>query len=124
MILIDTNILVDYWNGNLPDFAEKIKNQEIAICGAIESEILTGAKTEKEFKELKEFFCDFNFFPMEDNDWILLGKMLMILRSKGLKVPFPDAIISYLAIKTNSTVWSNDKHFPLIQSVLPQLKLL
>ncbi|WP_296690592.1 hypothetical protein [Treponema sp. UBA6852] len=40
-----------------------------------------------------------------------------------LAVPFQDAMIAYLAIKHDCEVWTNDKHFRLMQVVLPSLIL-
>ena len=33
-------------------------------------------------------------------------------------------MIAFLAIKYDCEVWTNDKHFKLMQKVLPELKLL
>ena len=71
MILVDTNVIIDFWNKP------------------------TDVKQKKVF---------------EEND-------------NGLVVPFQDAMVAYLAIKNNCEVWTNDKHFKLMQVVLPELKL-
>ncbi len=45
------------------------------------------------------------------------------LRKSGLTVPYPDAIIAFIAIKNDASVWTNDKHFKLIQAAVDELKL-
>ncbi len=38
-------------------------------------------------------------------------------------MPLADALIATVAIDTSLELWNYDAHFPLIQTVLPQLKL-
>ena len=45
------------------------------------------------------------------------------LGSKGITVPFPDALIATLGIENDIEVWARDPHFPMMQKVLPQLQL-
>ena len=86
MILVDTNIIIDFWDKPTDDAKKIFEENEIATCGVIKTELLRGS-------------------------------------NNGLAVPFQDAIIAYLAIKYNCEVWTNDKHFKLMQVVLPELKL-
>ena len=44
-------------------------------------------------------------------------------RSKGLIVPFLDALIATVALENDLDLWHHDRHFPNIQKVIPQLKL-
>ena len=83
MILVDTNIIIDFWD--------------------------------KPTIEVEKIFAE--------NDWLNLAKLFIVLKKKGLVVPFQDGVIAYLAIKNNCEVWTDDKHFKLMQSALPDLKL-
>jgi predicted nucleic acid-binding protein len=38
-------------------------------------------------------------------------------------VPFPDALIATVAVRTNLPLWTYDTHFNTICSALPALKL-
>ena len=43
--------------------------------------------------------------------------------SAGVTVPFPDVVLVTLAIDSGVELWTRDKHFALMQTVLPALKL-
>lgn len=65
----------------------------------------------------------FDEFHLESPDWQILGENLYRLRKRGISVPFTDAIIATIALKHDIPIWTGDKHFLLIQSVLTGLKL-
>ena len=52
-----------------------------------------------------------------------MGDHLATLRAAGVTVPFPDAVLSMLAISLDIDLWTRDQHFSLIQKVFPALKL-
>jgi predicted nucleic acid-binding protein len=55
--------------------------------------------------------------------WGLAGDNLGALRKRGITVPFPDAVISTLGLENDVEVWARGPHFPLMQMILPRLKL-
>lgn len=67
--------------------------------------------------------ADFYYLNFAENDWVALAKQFITLKKHGLVVPFQDAMIAFLAIKYDCEVWTNDKHFKLMQTAIPQLKL-
>lgn len=124
MILVDTNIIIDFLD-NPTDEAKKIfEDNEIATCGVIKTELLRGSNSDEQFSQIEKALRDFKYLAFSENDWISLSKLFITLRKNGLAVPFQDAVIAYLAIKNNCEVWTNDKHFKLMQVVLNELKLL
>ncbi len=123
MILVDTNVIIDFWNKPNDESAKIFENNEIATCGVIKTELLRGSNSEEQFSQMEEALNDFIYLPFSEKDWILLSKQFITLKQNGLAVPFQDAMIAYLAIKHNCELWTNDKHFKLMQVVLPELKL-
>ena len=123
MILVDTNIIIDFWDNPSDEYAKIFEENEIATCGVIKTELLRGSNSENQFSQIEEALNDFTYFSFSEKDWILLSKQFITLKHNGLAVPFQDAMIAYLAIKHNCEVWTNDKHFKLMQVVLPALKL-
>ena len=120
-LLTDTNIFIEFWKHPSPELIHQFEKEDIVICGVIRSELLHGAVSEKNLNEISHALSCFPCYEMATNDWDKLGRMLFLLRTKGLTVPFPDAIIAYLAIKNQLTIWSNDNHFHMIQKVYPEL---
>lgn len=124
MIIPDTNIIIDFWHTGDMAKANIFRSQQIALCGIIRTELLRGARSQKEFDNIKNAIANFPVYDMDPVDWDSLGWELSQLRTHGITVPFQDAIIAHLAIKHSATVWTNDKHFTFITNILPDLKLL
>lgn len=123
MILVDTNVIIDFWDKPTEEAKNVFEENDIAICGVIKTELLRGSNSEKQFSQMELALNDFAYLSFSEKDWISLAKQFLTLKKNGLVVPFQDAMIAYLAIKNNCEVWTNDKHFKLMQVVLPELRL-
>ena len=123
MVLADTNIFIDFWNSPTDELIKCFEKEDIVICGVVRAELLHGAISDSDFKNITKLLNAFVEKSFDVEDWQLLGSNLYKLRRKGLTVPFSDAIIATLAIKYDIPVWTGDKHFLLIKNVLTNLKL-
>lgn len=123
MILVDTNIIIDFWDKPSEEAKKVFEENEIATCGVIKTELLRGSNSDKQFLQIAEALNDFSYLSFSENDWFGLSKQFITFKQNGLAVPFQDAMIAYIAIKYDCKVWTNDKHFKLMQVVLPELKL-
>ncbi|WP_318713982.1 PIN domain-containing protein [Treponema sp.] len=123
MILVDSNVFIEFWKNPLDNQKKVFLYNEIAICGVIKSELLRGTSSEKQFIEVFNALDCFNYLFFEESDWSELAKLFVDLRKNGISIPFQDGMIAYLAIKNNCKLWTNDKHFKLIQIVKPELQI-
>ncbi len=123
MILLDTNILIDYWRKPEELLKLNISKDKHSICGVVKSELLHGAKDDKEADRMLGFFQSFNLITVDEYDWEFSGMMLQNFRQEGYSIPVTDTLITYLGIKYDIPVWTKDHHFKLIQAVYPELKL-
>ena len=123
MILADTNIIIDFWNKPAVAAEKIFSENDIAICGVIKTELLRGSQSADDFAQIQMSLADFYYLNFAENDWVALAKQFITLKKHGLIVPFQDAMIAFLAIKYDCEVWTNDKHFKLMQTAIPQLKL-
>ena len=123
MILVDSNVFIEFWKNPLDNQKKVFLYNEIAICGVIKSELLRGTSSEKQFREVFNALDFFNYLFFEESDWSELAKLFVDLRKNGISIPFQDGMIAYLAIKNNCKLWTNDKHFKLIQIVKPELQI-
>lgn len=123
MILADTNIIIDFWNKPAVTAEKIFSENDIAICGVIKTELLRGSQSADDFAQIQMSLADFYYLNFAENDWVALAKQFITLKKHGLVVPFQDAMIAFLAIKYDCEVWTNDKHFKLMQTAIPQLKL-
>ncbi|WP_049945448.1 PIN domain-containing protein [Butyrivibrio sp. AC2005] len=122
-VLVDTNIMIDYMKRPTEKMIEVFQNEDIVISGVVISELFHGALSEKELDSLEEDLSVYESLNITESDWNEFGRFLYTLRKSGLTVPYPDAIISYVAIKNDVPVWTKDKHFKLIQAAEDKLKL-
>lgn len=123
-ILVDTNILIEYLKKPTDEATKIFEQNEIATCGVVITELLRGAKSEKESDKLKLALECFEYLDFEKTDWIEIAELFAKLKRSGITIPFQDGIISYLAIKNNCKVWTNDAHFKIIQTAIPVLELM
>ena len=123
MLMIDSNIIIDFWRNPTKELEQEFITHECCICGVQIAELLYGAASEKDAIAIESALSVFEFVPFKDTDWNILGNFLYSLRKKGITVPFPDAIIACLSLNRGISIWTNDKHFTLIQTAFPALQL-
>ena len=123
MILVDTNVLINYWNNPKELLKLNISKDKHSICGIVKTELLHGAKSDDEADRMLGFFQSFNLIPIDEYDWEFAGLMLQSFRSQGISIPVSDALIAYIGIKYDIPVWTNDKHFKYMQAIYPELRL-
>ncbi len=124
MILVDTNIIIDFWKNPDQEKIDIFNNNEIAICPVIMVELIHGAKSEKQKVKIKEAIGELHMLPIDEETWDFFGDLLYKLRTSGVTVPFQDALVAAAAVTNGCLLWTNDKHFPMISRVFPELKLL
>lgn len=121
MILVDSNILIDYYRSRDSELAKMIDSMPIAICGVVKSEVLHGARTNEEIYDILHSFETFNLLYTDEYDFEGVGFMLQTLRENGVTVPLADVMIAFCAIKYDVPLWTRDGHFRLIQGLYPEL---
>ena len=123
MILVDTNVIIDFWDKPTEEVKKVFEENEIAVCGVVKTELLRGSSSEEQFSLMENSLQDFRYLTFSENDWVTLATQFICLKQNGLVVPFQDVMIACLAIKNNCEVWTNDKHFRLMKDVLTGLRL-
>ena len=123
MILLDTNIVIDMINNEEDSHWTLLQKDTIVLCEIVITELYRGIKNTKEEKAIELFVNSVDSLPLQNEDWKQIGLFIAKLRDSGLIVPAQDAIISYLAIKYNCSVCTNDKHFTMIKTAEERLQL-
>ena len=121
MILADSCVIIDYLRNPTPEAKKIFSQKEIAVCGVVKAEILRGAASSSQLSKLEKALECFENIPFVEEYWADLAQMLNNLKILGVAVPFQDAMIALLAIKSGALLWTADKHFQLIKSVYPGL---
>lgn len=123
MILADTSIAVAVWRAPAPRLLKIIQDYDAAVCGVTVAEIFAGARSPAEFPRCSALLGIFGTMSILEPTWEALGRNISSMRLRGITVPFPDALIATIALQNNVELWTYDTHFPLIQGILPQLRL-
>jgi hypothetical protein len=123
-VLVDTSIWIEYFNKpeskTGASIEALIKKWEVCAAGIILTELLQGAKVEKEFNSILESIVALPFLEITLATWINAGKISFSLRRKGITIPTTDLIIASLALEYDCSIFTLDPHFKKI----PDLKLL
>ena len=123
MILVDTSVIIDALHGKDPKLPGLFNSLALTICGVTIAEVLHGARDANHYLKLSSALSSFNITPIAHSTWNLLAKNLYELRIHGITVPFQDALIATIAIENGLELWTRDKQFLMIQSVIPALLL-
>ena len=123
MILVDTSVIIDYLRTGDAKVDKLLHTLPMAICGISRAELLHGVRSPVDRKRLIIILAAFIHLTIPDTIWDAVGDNLCILRSKGVSIPFPDAVIATLAISNDIELWTRDSHFGHVQSAIPALKL-
>jgi len=122
-VLVDTSIWIEYFNR--PDSKQGgslhslLKNGRVIVAGMILTELLRGARLEKEFKLIAESMTALPFLETSLRTCIEAGRIGYSLRRKGVTIPTTDLLIASIALENNCLVFTLDPHFKKI----PHIKL-
>ena len=123
MILVDAGVLIDFLRTKDRKLNQLFRSLPVAVCGVTRAEILAGARGARNRQNLRRFLDRFQQVGITERLWDLIGDTVAALASRGLTVPFPDAVIATVGVEIDAEVWARDLHFPMMQRILPRLKL-
>ena len=78
MILVDTNILIDFLKNPTKEKEVIFQENEIATCGVIFTELLRGSKNPKESEKLKTVLECFEYLSFEKLDWLEISSLFAV----------------------------------------------
>ena len=117
-LLIDTSVWIDFFNGvdsdNVNVFNYYLENDfPIFICPVIIQEILQGIKSEKEYRQVKEYLFALNVLNDDDIEAAMGAvKIYRKLREKGITIrKSNDCLIAYYVIKYSLKILHRDRDF-------------
>ena len=122
-VIVDTSVWIQFFN--IPESHEKrevdalLTYDRVTIAGVIISELLQGAKSQEDFREIKDKISILPYLKTSKDTWIKVGEISFKLRKQGISLPFTDIFIATLARENNYEVYTLDSHFKEI----PRVKL-
>jgi tRNA(fMet)-specific endonuclease VapC len=120
-VLVDTSVWIQYFNklNSKPGKSVEGLLQEgrVVVTGIVLTELLQGAKIEKEFNAILESMAALPFLETTQNTWIKAGRISYTLRRKGITIPTTDLIIASLALEHDCLIFTLDPHFEKISDI-------
>lgn len=118
-VLVDTSAWIAALRPSGPKEAkEKIEillgEDCVAISGIIKLELLSGARTEKEYRELLEDLESLHYIPTDEEVWRCSYRLSRDIKKEGLSIPATDLLIASVAITAGCEIMHLDKHFTLL----------
>ena len=126
MVLVDTSVLIDFLKGRNTDSSKKLQNiieQKIpfGITPFTYMELLQGARDEKEFTILQEYFSSQLFYHLKNNitSFSEAAKLRIKCNRNGVTIKSTiDFLIAQTAIEHNLFLLHNDKDFDKISKIV------
>jgi predicted nucleic acid-binding protein len=91
-----------------------LKNSAVVTTGIINLEIISGARTKKEFQRLKDRFNALDLIESDESIWQKACELGFNLRRKGVTVPHTDILIATCALQSGSIIVHADAHFDMM----------
>lgn len=119
MIVVDSSALVEFYRpaGRAKvrrAVARAIEDDEVAVNGLIQVEVVSFARGETAYEQLSGDFRAFHWLDLTRNDFDLASRLGHELRSEGVTVPAADLIIAASAIRAGAELLHLDRHFDFI----------
>ena len=120
-VLVDTSIWIEYFNKPDSRAGESLENllkeRRVFCAGVVLTELLQGAKIEREFKLILESVTALPFLETKLTTWIDAGRISFSLRKKGITIPVTDIILASLALESHCLIFTLDPHFNKIPGI-------
>ncbi len=90
-----------------------IHDHRVQMIGPVRQEILSGIRSESQFKKLKKHLQSFPDFPILTDDYINAAMYFNRCRSKGIQGSNTDFLICAVAVRNKFSIYTTDKDFEL-----------
>lgn len=97
-LFLDTSFLIEYLKGKPLSNREKIfaavRKKTVYFNGIILTELLSGARTPKQKKQIEKMLSGITYLPIKFDDFKQAGNIRNALFKKGFSMSTPDALIA------------------------------
>jgi predicted nucleic acid-binding protein len=120
-LLVDTSVWIDVYRGKDPALTQQVatwaKSLRLSTCGLVLTELLRGARTEPEYRQLVGDLGALDFLESTPEVFLKAAELSFALRRKGHIVGLADAVIAATALVYKQQVLTRDKEFAKIPSL-------
>ena len=123
LILADTSVWIDFFRSAKSDHSQKLadylEQDRVCIVQVIRAEILSGSKTEMEYEKIKEGLSALPLLDDFPGFWDAIARARFRLARKGFQASIPDLMIAVSAGHYGCGLFTLDKEFRQISTVVP-----
>ena len=94
-----------------------IESNRIVVTDMVRLEVLSGARSVKEFGEFRADFEAVRCLVTTSKEWRRAEELGLVLGRRGLSVPPADTLIAAVAIEHDVPLWHADRDFERIKHV-------
>lgn len=122
--MVDTSVWLDFFKVNDSPYGNRLdgllEQEQVYTTNLIKAEIIPGARTRGQFRELKDYFDALPMAGEPGSLWEDIMETQFRLKRSGINgVRIPDLIIAVVARANEKIVFTKDSDFQLIRRVLP-----
>lgn len=108
----ESNQLVD-------ELKELISEVRVQLIGPIRQELLSGIRSKKQFRNLRDHLSAFPDLQLESEDFELAAEYYNLARAKGIQGSNTDFLICSLSNKHKMPIFTSDKDFEQYRTAFP-----
>ncbi|RJQ63667.1 MAG: PIN domain nuclease [Desulfobacteraceae bacterium] len=95
------------------EFRRMIQDHRVQMIGPVRQEILSGIRSESQFKKLQKHLESFPDLPAITEDYVTAAKYFNRCRSEGIQGSNTDFLICAMANRNRFSIFTTDKDFEL-----------
>jgi len=125
-LLVDTSIwsmALRRGRGSASAEAEELRNligdHRVQMIGPIRQEILSGIRSESQFRKLQRYLMSFPDLPILTEDYVTAARFFNLCRSKGIQGSNTDFLICAVAVRNKFYIYTTDRDFALFSEHVP-----
>ena len=90
-----------------------INDHRVQMIGPIRQEILSGIRSESQFRKLRKHLEGFPNLPIYTEDYVTAARFFNLCRSKGIQGSNTDFLICAVAARNRFSIYTTDNDFEL-----------
>ena len=98
-------------SGPVRELQNLIQDHRVEMMGPIRQEILSGIRSEPQFKKLQNHLKSFPDLPILTEDCVTAAQFFNLCRSKGIQGSNTDFLICAVAVRNKFSIFTTDKDF-------------
>jgi len=96
-----------------------VHDNRVQLVGSVRQELLSGIRSEVQFKKLETHLASFPDLPATSSDYVLAARFFNLCRAKGVQGSNTDFLICALAVQNRMPIYTIDQDFIHFAKLLP-----